>query len=334
MQLTPVIELCKNYYSGIAISVVIAIAAGALASHYDAPVMLFALLMGLGLHFLYESPTHQRGIDFCSRTLLRFAVALLGVRIAFADVVSLGVTAPLIIISGMVFTMIFGVMLARGLGLSRASGVLSSGSVAVCGVSAAAAIATVLPKKAVEENMFALVVVTVTTVGTVAMVLYPVLVTFIGLPNDLAGVFIGGSIHDVAQVVAAGYSISPETGDIATYIKLLRVTLLLPIVMIIYVVFKERDSQMQGSIASYVPAFLIGFFVLALLNNLGVIPAAIVELCKQVSSWCLVVSIAAIGAKTSLKQIASVGWKPVILLTTQSLFFAVFIAIGIALFML
>ncbi len=139
------------------------------------------------------------------------------------------------------------------------------------------------------------------------MVVYPLLVSYLGLPDDLAGVFIGGSIHDVAQVVGAGYLISPEAGDIATYIKLLRVALLLPIVMII-------------------------FFVLALLNNVGLIPSEIISLIKTLSSWCLVVSIAAIGIKTSLKQIVSVGWKPVVLITAETVIFAGLILLGIYLF--
>lgn len=215
------IEKLKSHYSGVMICIMVAIAAQALAIRYDAPVMLFALLLGLALHFLYETPSHQIGIDFCSKNILRFAVALLGVRIAFSDIVSLGITAPLIVIASMALMMFFGIFLAKLLGLSKVFGVLSGGSVAVCGVSAAAAISTVLPKKSLEEKTFALTVISVTTLSTTAMVVYPLITEALGLPDELAGVFIGGSIHDVAQVVGAGYSISPEAGNIATYIKLL-----------------------------------------------------------------------------------------------------------------
>ncbi|WNC73591.1 putative sulfate exporter family transporter [Thalassotalea psychrophila] len=323
---------CKSHYSGVAISVIIAIASGALATRYDAPVMLFALLLGLALHFLYESPKHQAGVNFSSRAVLRFAVALLGVRIAFSDIVSLGITPPMIVMVSMAIMIAFGVMFSRVLGLSKVFGVLSAGSVAVCGVSAAAAISTVLPKKEYEEKFFALTVIGVTTLSTIAMVVYPLIVSYLGLPDDLAGVFIGGSIHDVAQVVGAGYSISPEAGDIATYIKLLRVALLLPIVMIIFFAFKERDSKMEGGVSTFIPTFLIGFFVLALLNNIGLIPVEVASVIKTLSSWCLVVSIAAIGVKTSLKQIVSVGWKPVVLITAETVLFAVLILVGIHLF--
>lgn len=322
----------KTLYSGVAISVIIAIAASTLAERYNAPVMLFALLLGLTFHFLYESKTHRPGIDFSSRSILRFAVALLGVRIAFSDIVSLGITPPLIVMAGMIMTILFGLLFTKLLGLPKVFGVLTAGSVAVCGVSAAAAIATVLPKKELDEKIFALTVIGITTLGTMAMIVYPLLVSYLDLPDHLAGVFIGGSIHDVAQVVGAGYSISHEAGDIATYIKLLRVALLLPIVMVVFFAFKEKDSQMSGGVSTFIPTFLIGFFVLALLNNLGFIPALIADWVKILSSWFLIMSIAAIGVKTSLKQIVSVGWKPVILMASETFVFAALILSGIYLF--
>ena len=326
------IKHIKAKYTGIIICLIVALAAGALSSRYDAPIMLFALLLGLTLHFLYESPQHQEGVNFCSRTVLRFAVALLGVRIAFADIVSLGITPPMIVMTSMLFTILFGIFFAKILGLPRVFGVLTAGSVAVCGVSAAAAIATVLPKKEYEEKFFALTVIGVTTLSTIAMVVYPIITTLFELPDDMAGVFIGGSIHDVAQVIGAGYSISLEAGYIATYIKLLRVALLLPIVMMIFFAFKERNTTMEDGAASFIPSFLIGFFVLALMNNFGFIPQWIVEIMRTLSSWCLVVAIVAIGIKTSLKQIVSVGWKPVFLITAETIFFAGLILSGILLF--
>ncbi|MCJ8319130.1 MAG: putative sulfate exporter family transporter [Colwellia sp.] len=324
----------KSKYSGVMICSLIAVVAATLANRYNAPVMLFALLLGLAMHFLYESDKHQEGIEFCSKSLLRIAVGLLGVRIALSDIVSLGFTAPLIVISSMGLTIGFGILLARVLGLSKSFGVLTGGAVAVCGVSAAAAISTVLPKKDFEEQYFALTVIGITTLSTLAMITYPIITTLFDLPDNLAGVFIGGSIHDVAQVVGAGYSISPEAGDIATYIKLLRVALLLPIVMIIFVSFKNRSATeeslpLTAKLTSFIPGFLIGFFILAVLNNLGLIPELLVQLFQVLSNWLLVIAIVAIGLKTSLKQIASVGWRPVFLLTAETVFFAGLILAGI-----
>ena len=169
------------------------------------------------------------GIEFASRSILRLGVALLGVRITFAEIASLGLAPVATVIVGVATTILVGLFLSRRLGLTPMFGVLSGGSVAICGASAALAIASVLPHDRDRERDTILTVVLVTALSTLAMILYPVFATSIGLDHRLAGVFIGGTIHDVAQVVGAGYMISPETGDIATYVKLLRVAMLLPV---------------------------------------------------------------------------------------------------------
>lgn len=301
---------------------IVAVVATIVSTQYQAPVMLFSLLLGLVAHAFYRNQKIQAGVNFCSRELLRFCVGLLGVRIAFSDIVSLGIIPPLIVMISMAFTMVFGVFFARLLGLPKSFGVLSGGAVAVCGVSAAAAISTVLPKDKMQEKYFALTVIGITTFSTLSMISYPILVNYLGFSDELAGVFIGGAIHDVAQVVGAGYTISPEAGDVATYIKLLRVALLMPIVMMVFFAFKERDSQMEAGVSAFIPGFLIMFFLLAFLKNIGVIPAWLIEIIRVVSSNLLVVAIAAIGIKTSLKQVLSVGWRPVLLMGSETVLLA------------
>ena len=310
----------------------IAVIATMVATRYQAPIMLFALLIGLSLHSFYQQGNIKAGVDYCSRELLRFCVGLLGVRIAFSDIVSLGITPPLIVMISMLLTIMFGVLFARILGLPKVFGVLSGGAVAVCGVSAAAAISTVLPNNKSQEKYFALTVIGITTFSTLSMIFYPIVAIHLGFSDQLAGVFIGGAIHDVAQVVGAGYSISEEAGDVATYIKLLRVALLMPIVMMVFFAFKEKDSKMSGGVSAFIPGFLIMFFVLAFLKNVGVIPQWLVDIIRSLSSNLLVVAIAAIGVKTSLKQVFSVGWRPVLLMGSETLFLAGLIISGIVFF--
>jgi uncharacterized integral membrane protein (TIGR00698 family) len=294
--------------------------------------MLFALLLGLAMHSFYHRENIQPGINYCSRELLRFCVGLLGVRIAFSDIVSLGITPPLIVMVSMALTITFGVLFARVLGLSKIFGVLSGGAVAVCGVSAAAAISTVLPNDKSQEKYFALTVIGITTFSTLSMIFYPLIASYLGFSDELAGVFIGGAIHDVAQVVGAGYTISPEAGDVATYIKLLRVALLMPIVMLVFFAFKEKGSKMSGGVSAFIPGFLIMFFILAFVKNVGLLPVWLIEFIRSLSSHLLVVAIAAIGVKTSLQQVISVGWRPVLLMGLETLFLASLIISGIILF--
>jgi len=167
----------------------------------------------------------------------------------------------------------------------------------------------------------------VTGLSTLAMILYPMLVTAIGLDHRHAGLFLGGTIHDVAQVVGAGYMISPQTGDIATYVKLLRVAMLLPVVATIAFVIANFDKKGGGAGAAGkarvpIPTFLFGFAALVALNSLGVLPKPAVAAASDVSRWCLVVAIAALGMKTSFKALLEAGWRPLVAMVLETLWLA------------
>ena len=309
-------RLLHAVYPGLLAAATIAMASTWLASHYTAPVMLFALLFGMAFHFLYEGGRCVAGIEFASRSVLRLGVALLGVRITFGQIASLGLAPVATVIVGVATTIIVGLLLARRLKLSQMFGVLSGGSVAICGASAALAIASVLPHDKDRERDTILTVVLVTALSTLAMILYPILTTSIGLDHRHAGVFIGGTIHDVAQVVGAGYMISPETGDIATYVKLLRVAMLLPVVLAISLVVARGGEGGKARVT--VPLFLIGFAALVAVNSLHPLPGFAIDAANDVSRWCLVAAIAALGMKTSFKDLFEAGFRPVGLMLAET----------------
>jgi uncharacterized integral membrane protein (TIGR00698 family) len=222
------------------------------------------------------------------------------------------------VIVGIATTLMVGALLARMLGLSRGFGLLSGGSVGVCGASAALAIASVLPKTKESERDVILAVVVVTTLSTIAMILYPMLVTAIGLDHLRAGLFLGGTIHDVAQVVGAGYMISPQTGDVATYVKLLRVAMLLPVVLSVAFIM-SRGSGAQSRAKVPLPMFLLGFAALVAVNSLGFLSKPMVDGASELSRWCLVVAIAALGMKTTFKALIAAGWRPVAVMVAETL---------------
>ena len=309
-------------YPGVLVAFTLALASSWLSQHYGAPVMLFGLLFGMAFHFLHEDGRCVAGIEFSSRTILRVGVALLGARITAAQIASLGPIPVLTVIVGVATTILVGVLLAQRLKLGRDFGVLSGGAVAICGASAALAIASILPRHKDSERDTILTVVTVTSLSTVAMILYPVAVTSLGLDHARAGVFLGGTIHDVAQVVGAGFMISPETGDIATYVKLLRVAMLLPVVTAIaWIVARHfRDGTARKGPA--VPLFLVGFVALVVINSIGWLPAMAIDASTDVSRWCLVTAIAALGMKTSFKDLFAVGWRPIGLMLAETAWIA------------
>lgn len=315
-------------YPGLLAALTVGLAATLLAEHYAAPVMLFALLIGMAFHFLHEEGRAIPGIEFSSKAVLRVGVALLGARITFDQILGLGVGPIAIVLAGVASTIGFGLLAARILKLRPGFGVLSGGAVGICGASAALAIASVLPKTAEDERDTIVTVVTVTALSTIAMIIYPMLVAAIGLDDARAGIFLGGTIHDVAQVVGAGYAVSTDAGDVATYVKLLRVCLLLPVVLSIALFLRSRRAGTQGA-AVPVPLFLFGFAALVFAGSLGLLPPVVVDAASTASRWCLVTAIAALGMKTSFKNLVAVGWRPVALMVAETLWIGALVLLAV-----
>ena len=322
--LTPLTEEAR----GVGIACTVGFAASFLSEHYSAPAMLIALLLGMALNFLSEDERSAQGIEFSASVVLRTGIALLGFRIAFSDVLDLGWQVLGLVVGGVVLTILFGLVAARSVGVNARMGVLTGGAVAICGASAAMAIAAALPQSPDKERNTAFVVVGVTALSTLAMIVYPILATLYDLSDHAAGVFLGGTIHDVAQVVGAGYSVSPTAGDVATLTKLLRVSMLAPVVLILSLVFRTGqagDSQRPPIL----PGFLVAFILCTLLNNLVQLPASLLESINALSRYCLVAAIAAIGLKTDLRSLAHIGLKPVLLLLAETLWLIGLVLLGL-----
>ena len=326
------VEQVKRLFHGVLICVIVAFAANFLSLSYGVPTMLFALLLGMALNFLMESPTCEPGICFSSTTLLRIGIALLGIRITADDIMSLGLVPVVVVITGVIATIFFGLFAARILGLENRFGLLAGGSVAICGASAALAISSVMPNDDYNRRMTILTVISVTTLSTLAMVVYPLIARYLLLDEQQTSLFIGGTIHDVAQVVGAGYSVSSDVGELSTFVKLLRVTLLIPIVFFIATFIYRPKVTGRGSrtkLKDFIPYFLIGFVFFLTLNSTGVVPTEIKQLLSSLSSILLVIAISGLGIKTSLKEVAAVGWKPFGLIVANTLFLASFIILAI-----
>jgi uncharacterized integral membrane protein (TIGR00698 family) len=311
----------REAWPGLAVAAVVAIAATFLSLHYRASVMLFALLLGMALHFLAEEGRCLPGIQLASSVVLRTGVALLGLRITFAQVESLGWQTVALVVATVAITILAGVAIARAMRLGSAFGTLTGGSVAICGASAALAIASILPRHQHAERDASFTVIGVTALSTLAMILYPIMSGALGLDHRAAGIFLGGTIHDVAQVVGAGYSVSTETGDTATIVKLLRVAMLLPACLVIGLALHVRGADAAHA-APVLPWFAVVFALFVAVNSMGWIPATVVEWGSTVSRACLVMAIAAIGMKTSLKSLVDMGFRPVMLVVLETLVLA------------
>ncbi|MDO5621847.1 MAG: YeiH family protein [Paracoccus sp. (in: a-proteobacteria)] len=323
----------RRIFPGLAVAGLVAVTAQFLSEHYGAPAMLMALLLGLALNFLAEEGTRtEAGIGFAARHVLRLGVALLGARISVDMLAGLGAPVIALVIGGVVATILFALLLGRAMGSLWQFALLTGGAVAICGASAAMAIAAVLPARDKSERDLIFTVLAVTVLSTVAMVLYPVLTGALGLDDRAAGVFLGGTIHDVAQVVGAGFSISPEAGETATLVKLIRVAMLAPVVLVISVIVRRMgQGDRTGPRPPLLPGFVLGFLVLAGLNSAGLIPAGLADWASTISRWFLLMAIAAVGIKTSLRKMLTVGPRPLLMIVTQTVVLAIWVLVGMRL---
>lgn len=316
---------------GFAVAAVIGVTAQFLSEHYGVPAMLMALLLGIAFHFLAEEGRCVPGIEFTAKTVLRIGVALLGARISVGLLIDLGLGTVAVIVLAVIATILIGLLAARMLGRGWRIGLLTGGAVAICGASAAMAIAAVLPKNEHSERNLLFTVMGVTVLSTVAMVLYPILAQSFDFDDRASGIFLGGTIHDVAQVVGAGFSISQEAGDTATLVKLIRVTMLAPVVLVFALVIRAmmEEEGASGARPPLMPTFVMGFLALATLNSFGLIPEIITQWFSDASRWALLIAIAAVGMKSSLKRILDVGGQAIALIVVETVFIAVVILVAI-----
>jgi len=320
-------EMIRTFYeekfSGLLAAGIIAIAAVFLSNHYGAPTMLFALLLGIALNFLSEHERCMQGIDLAAKNILRIGVALLGLRISFDAVTGLGLGPIILVIVGVILTMGLGLLLSKFMKFDSSFGCLTGGAVAICGASAAMALSSVLPQGPDQERDTIFTVITVTAFSTIAMVVYPIIASFLGLNDQQTGIFLGGTIHDVAQVVGAGYSVSDHAGDVSTIVKLVRVAMLLPVVLCVMMIVRSRlkpDAKSHKKLPF--PWFVLGFVALVSLNSTVAIPSEIAGFFIDMSKWCIVTAVAALGMKTSFAALVKVGIMPVAVILVETVFLA------------
>ncbi|MCI3878070.1 MULTISPECIES: YeiH family protein [Acinetobacter] len=315
----------RELMPGLIVSTVVAAAACFLSEHYGAPVMLFALLLGMGLNFLSSESQCKAGIEFTARTVLRIGIALLGMRITLGQITALGWQPIVLVITLVIVTISVSVITAKILGFKKLFGMLTGGATAICGASAALALSAAFPQHPQKEKATLFTVIGVSALSTLAMIVYPMIARWLELSPQQAGVFLGATIHDVAQVVGAGYSMSPETGDTATVVKLMRVAMLLPVIICAAMITRMQGGDATGKHPPLLPWFAVGFLVLACINSTGWVPSMLQQGVNELSKWCLVIAISALGMKTQLKELASVGIKPILLMLGETIFLVVLV---------
>lgn len=309
-------------FPGVLACGVVAAAASFLSQHYGAPEMLFALLLGMAMNFLASEGPCAPGIEFTARKLSQVGIALLGTRITLEQIFGLGWPPVVLALIAVVATITVSILAARAMGFTHLFGLLSGGATAICGGSAALALAIALPSHPQKERALMFTIVLVSALSTLAMMVYPMLANAIGLDARLAGVFLGASMHDIPQAVGAGYGMSKETGDITTLVKLARVAMLMPVILLTVLLTRSRGVTAEGPRPSLLPGFIVGFALLVAVNSGGWLPDVLAESGGDLSRGLLVAAIAAIGMKTQWREVVNVGLKPIVLMVGETIFLA------------
>ena len=311
---------------GIIVAILIAIAAKFLANNYQVPAMLMAILIGMSLNFLSEEGKCVKGLNFSSKNILYLGIILLGTRIDFENILSINQNVIFLVIFGVILTILFSILLLRIFGFQYRFGILIGGAIAICGASAAMAISSVLPKDDKSNERLTFVILGVTIISTFCMIFYPIICNILNMDEKSSGIFFGATIHDVAQVVGAGFTVSDLTGETATLIKLFRVTLLFPVVLCISLMsYKFKLINDVDKKTPLVPYFIIIFICVVLINSFNLIPSNIKFLSNEFSSWFLLIAIAAVGTKTRLQNLKIIGFLPIFSMILITIFLMIFI---------
>jgi uncharacterized integral membrane protein (TIGR00698 family) len=310
----------QDYWPGLALASVAALAAAWISEHYGAPLMLMGLLFGLAFNFANADAKLQPGLGFASRALLRWGIVLLGFKVSLADIVGLGLSSFIAIACIVTVVIASGILTSRALGLGTAFGLLAGGAVAICGASAALAFAALLGEKRASQAQLTLTLVAIAAASAIAMSVYPLLAAMLRLDNTHAGFVMGASIHDVAQALGAGYSISEASGDTATIVKLTRVALLIPVLGIASLFLGRQEGKV--AVGGHFPWFVLGFLGVAIFSSVIAIPSPISLIASKAAGAMLLLAVVATGIRSPMHLLLQQGWRasiPVAVATVTSL---------------
>ncbi len=310
-------------WPGLALCGVAAATAGWLSEHYGFPIMLLGLLVGLSLGFVTRDPRTHPGLDFASRTCLRFGIVVLGLQVTIAQVTALGPAPFAALLVVMTATFLAGMAGAKAVGLTRYSGILAGGATAICGASAALALYGVIGKDRLAQAQFALTLVGVSLASALAMSIYPALAGEFALHDRQAGFLIGASIHDVSQAIGGGYAFSDAAGSYATIVKLTRVALLAPVVALVSLLLGPASEAAGQPLwrRLALPWFIVAFLATVVLNSLIAVPAQIAGFGLVASKGLLVLAVTSTAMRSRMELLMEMGWRaavPVIAATLVS----------------
>lgn len=291
--------------------------------------LLLVILLGMAVRSVLPLPKAcDPGIRIAQRPILRLAVAGLGFKLSLVELWKIGGEALVVVVVTTLGALWFGWWLAAKIGIGHKLGLLLGVGGAICGASAVVAADSVVQG---EKTDAAYALGIITLLGTLGIVLYPVLYHATGMSETVYAIWNGASLHEMAQVVAAGYGVSEEAARVSTVVKLARITLLAPVVFFLAWNLKRRAEQTGEARVSPVPWFLVVFVVFAALNSVpwtavGLTDSAkdaVVAAALRIDLWLLAIGMAGVGLQTGFQDLKGAGLRPILVGTLQWLALAV-----------
>ncbi|WP_081769739.1 YeiH family protein [Nocardia nova] len=274
--------------------------------------LLIAIVLGAVLANIVPLPQRvQPGLQFSAKRLLRIGVALLGLQLTFSDILGLGPATIGVVVAIVVLGIGATMLMGRLLGIGWKQRLLIACGFSICGAAAAAAVDGVVDA---EEEELLTAVALVVVFGTVMIGVIPLLSHVFGLDARTGGIWAGGAVHEVAQVVAAGGAIGGGALTVAVVVKLARVVLLAPVLAVIGWQARRRETPAAGTRRPpLIPLFVLAFLAFAALRTTGLLPAAALDIAKTAQTALLTAAMFALGAGVRVATLRRVGPRPLVL---------------------
>ncbi|KOY80080.1 YeiH family putative sulfate export transporter [Lysinibacillus macroides] len=288
----------------------------ALAAKYIATFSLFsmvgqlviAMVLGVAWRAAFTvQASWQAGITFSSKKLLRFGIILLGMRLNLVDIYHTGASVFLIAVIDLLFALIVVYGLTKMFKVEQKLGILTACGTAICG---AAAVVAIAPQIKANEKETAVGAAIVALLGTVFTLIYTILYSIIHLTPTEYGIFAGGTLHEIAHVIAAASTGGKEAVDLAVIVKLTRVALLAPIAIIIGAFYQKVDKGEEKVLSlSIIPWFIVGFLAMGAFNSLGIVEANTVQSIVNIAYILIAMAMAGLGLNIEIKTFKELGVK-------------------------
>lgn len=274
--------------------------------------LTFAIIIGMVIGNVFNRfipENFREGITFSSKRILRFAIVLYGFRITFQQIFAVGLDGLFADVVMLTTTYLFGYYLGtRVFKLDKDLCMLTAIGSSICGAAAVLGTDAVLKAK---SHKVSLAVATVVLFGTISMFLYPFLFKLGLLSPEYFGVYIGSTVHEVAQVVAAGSAVSPAAMDTAVIVKLTRVMMLVPYLFLLGMYLAKKSGTKREKVP--MPWFAILFVAVCGLNSLHIVPEGVRLFLIEFDVFLLTMAMFALGVETNFNKIKGLGWKPIML---------------------